>query len=58
MYIFDRWGLLLYSADAGAPWDGTYKGRRVQEDTYVYQIVANTWDGNQQTFVGAVTVLK
>jgi gliding motility-associated-like protein len=58
MYIFDRWGMLLYSSPNGIPWDGTVRGRRVQEDTYVYQIVANTWDGNQQTFVGAVTVLR
>ncbi len=58
MYIFDRWGLLIYNSPTGQPWDGTYRGRRVQEDTYVYQIVANTWDGNQQTFVGAVTVLR
>jgi gliding motility-associated-like protein len=58
MYIFDRWGMLLYSSPNGTPWDGTFRGRKVQEDTYVYQIVANTWDGNQQTFVGAVTVLR
>jgi gliding motility-associated-like protein len=58
MYIFDRWGMLLYSSPNGVPWDGTCRGRKVQEDTYVYQIVANTWDGNQQTFVGAVTVLR
>jgi hypothetical protein len=40
------------------PWDGNYKNRKVQEDAYVYQLVVYTWDGNQQTFVGTVTVLR
>lgn len=39
MRIFNRWGELLFeSNDVYAGWDGTYKNRRVETDTYVYVI--------------------
>ncbi len=45
MQIFDRWGELLYEAPANARgWDGTYKGKAVQVDTYVWRIVAKELD--------------
>jgi gliding motility-associated-like protein len=58
MYIFDRWGNLIYKSPSGVPWDGRVGGKKVMEDTYVYQIIATTWDGNTRTIIGAVTVLK
>jgi gliding motility-associated-like protein len=39
MRIYDRWGQLIFETnDLNDGWDGMYKGRRVQEDTYVYVI--------------------
>ncbi len=41
LQIFDRWGALLYENDnAELGWDGSYKGKIVQQDTYVWKIIA------------------
>jgi len=43
MMIFDRWGQLLLETDnIHKGWDGTYKGKIVQEDVYVYKIEYRT----------------
>jgi gliding motility-associated-like protein len=39
--IFNRWGELLFEVNNNNPdeqWDGTFKGKRVPQDTYVYVI--------------------
>jgi gliding motility-associated-like protein len=39
MQIFDRWGMLLFESTAvNNCWDGTFKGRIVQEDVYVVKL--------------------
>ncbi|MFM7023936.1 MAG: T9SS type B sorting domain-containing protein [Flavobacteriales bacterium] len=39
MMIFDRWGELLFTSnDINTGWDGTYKNRPVQMDTYVWKV--------------------
>ncbi len=39
MYIYDRWGLLIYKTDdINDYWDGKYQGDFVQKDVYVYKI--------------------
>ena len=58
MYIFDRWGSLIYQTTDSKAWDGTIDGRKVQEDTYVYQLVITNTDLVQRTFVGNVTVIR
>ena len=61
MYIFDRWGQkLFHSTNIFNGWNGTVNGGSsiAQEDTYVYQVIVNTWDGNQTTVIGRVTVLR
>jgi gliding motility-associated-like protein len=41
MEIFDRWGEKLFStSNAERGWDGTYKGKPVQNGTYVWKIIA------------------
>ena len=41
MQIFDRWGELIYStSDASQGWDGTYKGKALETNTFVWKIVA------------------
>lgn len=59
LYVFDRWGLLIYYAeDIDEWWDGTYKGRDVQQDVYVYKAFYQGVASNQQAVVGTVTLVK
>lgn len=63
MYIFDRWGMLLYESESmDNDWDGTFKGREAQIDTYVYKIYysMNHPDGNprQHQKVGHVNIVR
>ena len=58
--IFNRWGELLFEGDNLVPdtqWDGTYKGKRVPQETYVYSIEYESIDfGGTQTLKGGVLV--
>lgn len=58
--IFNRWGELLFEGDNLLPdtqWDGTYKGKRVPQETYVYSIEYESIDfGGTQTLKGGVLV--
>lgn len=37
--VFNRWGELIFATtDATTGWNGTYKGRRVEQGVYVYQV--------------------
>jgi gliding motility-associated-like protein len=62
MYIFDRWGLLLYySEDITKGWDGTYqaKGAQIlQEDVYVWKIQATDIQNVARNLHGTVTLVK
>ncbi len=58
-YIFDRWGVELYSwnkPDGG--WDGIHNDQIVPEGVYVYLIKATNGCGKQQEHAGMVTVLR
>lgn len=59
MLIFNRWGELiktLNSLDEG--WDGTYKGVKVKDDVYVWQVRYLDIMENPHTVRGHVVVLK
>ncbi|MHB8402720.1 MAG: T9SS type B sorting domain-containing protein, partial [Bacteroidia bacterium] len=62
LYVFDRWGLLLYySDDINKGWDGTYqaKGTQVlQEDVYVWKIDLTDFTNKAKSLHGTVTLLK
>jgi gliding motility-associated-like protein len=61
MYIFDRWGMLLfYSDDINKGWNGTVNNGSAicQEDTYVYLIEATDNQGQQHKYLGKVTLMK
>ncbi|MCU0436254.1 MAG: PKD domain-containing protein [Bacteroidia bacterium] len=59
MYIFDRWGMLLYTSNnMNQPWDGTFKGNPVQIDTYVYKINVIDVFSKQHNYIGHVNVLR
>jgi gliding motility-associated-like protein len=61
MYIFDRWGMLLfYTDDFNKGWNGTVNNGSTicQQDTYVYMIEATDNLGQQHKYIGKVTLLK
>ncbi|MBD3637357.1 MAG: PKD domain-containing protein [Crocinitomicaceae bacterium] len=59
MRIFNRWGEQIWQTeDINDSWDGTYNGVLVQDDVYVWKIVAYDTNGNEHELYGHVTVLK
>jgi gliding motility-associated-like protein len=59
MYIFDRWGNQLFqSTEMNNGWDGTVKGIKCQEDTYVYLIKLTDSQNNSHSYTGNITLMK
>jgi len=62
MLVFDRWGVIVKEIEmlgSKIIWDATDKnGNPVQEDAYVYRIDATTPDGQVDTIVSTVTVIR
>lgn len=59
MYIFDRWGeQLFFSDDMTIGWDGTYQGKLVQTEAYVYKLVFEDILGEQGELYGTVNLLR
>ncbi len=58
--IFNRWGELFFATnDLSAGWDGTYKGKVVQTDVYVWKIDFKEKDSKRKiSKMGHVTVLR
>ena len=58
--IFNRWGERVYhSKDLNFVWDGTYRGKRVQNGTYVWKLTYIPEDQyDREMFTGHVTVLE
>ena len=54
--IYDRMGISMYEGSAG--WDGKYKGRTVDDDTYYYVITLKTKILDSDIRKGFVTVTK
>ncbi|NDE61175.1 MAG: hypothetical protein EB038_02990 [Cyclobacteriaceae bacterium] len=46
----------LVELDKG--WDGTFSGKPCQEDTYVYVIKTEDFDGNQKQFSGHIFLIR
>jgi gliding motility-associated-like protein len=58
-YIFDRWGTLMFKTnDIYTGWDGTYNGKMVQSDVYVWLAKARSITGKSITKTGPVTVVR
>ncbi len=59
MLIFDRWGMLIYDTeDLNKPWDGTFKGNKVEQDVYVYKIAVTDIFSTLHQYVGHVTLVR
>ncbi len=61
---YDRWGNLLFRqvsfdpADASVAWDGTYRGKPVDNGVYLVQVEATFKDGIRRIFNQDVTLLR
>ena len=58
--IFDRWGELIYEgSNYKEGWDGTYKGRKCQQDVYVYRLdFTDLVEFKEHTYIGRVTLIR
>ena len=56
--IFDRWGTLIYYTDRFIPWDGTYKGELVKQDTYIYKVHCVDFFGIEHNERGHVNLIR
>ncbi|GAB4451361.1 MAG: hypothetical protein OHK0036_11720 [Bacteroidia bacterium] len=60
MYIFDRWGeMIYYTTDLYKGWDGTVKGnvQKATQDVYIYKVYLKDMKGGKHEYVGHVTCL-
>ena len=64
MRIFNRWGEMVfqrsnfYANDVSAGWDGTYKGKRANIDTYTYTIEFICDNSGVLSFKGNITLIQ
>ena len=56
LQVFDRYGILLYKGTSG--WNGTYKGRKMDNDTYFYLVNYTDKNHQVQSRKGYVTLQK
>jgi gliding motility-associated-like protein len=62
--IYDRWGEIVFAAnnmDVNVPekgWDGTFNGRILKPDVYLYVIQAVCSDGSSVVVKGDVTIIR
>ncbi len=62
--VFNRWGELVFERlnftanDAGAGWDGTYKGKQLNPDVYVYACEVVCDNNEVLVFKGDISLLK
>jgi gliding motility-associated-like protein len=62
--IYNRWGELLFEAhnininDAGAGWDGTYKGHVLEPDVFIYKVIGLCELGEPFFYSGDVSIVR
>ncbi len=60
LFIFNRWGEVIWeSHDPSVGWDGTYKGKKLEQGTYTWIIRVNDiLNDDKHTFTGYVNILR
>ncbi len=59
LFIFNRWGeQVFYSTRLDKTWDGTYKGKLSQVDSYVWKIVYSDANTSRKEIFGHVNLIK
>ena len=57
--IFDRWGEILFEwTDVDSKWDGTYKGKEVEQNVYVYQLEYFVPGGKHIVKTGHINLIR
>jgi hypothetical protein len=62
--IFSRWGEIIFEKenfnpnDASKAWDGTYKGKKLNPDVYVYMVEVVCDNNEKLLFKGNVAIIK
>lgn len=58
--VFNRWGNLVYSStNTTQKWDGTFKGSKVPDGTYIYLIKYTGFDdASEKVITGQVSILR
>jgi gliding motility-associated-like protein len=57
--VYNRWGEeIWHTNDYTQTWDGTYRGRTVEMDVYLYHIKAQGLDGHLYNIKGTVQVIR
>jgi len=57
MYIYNRWGELIYSTKESKGWDGKFGGVTVDAGEYMYQIVIYDYQNNTTHYKGMVQIV-
>ena len=57
LYIFNRWGEEIFKGE-NKGWDGKYKGKKVEQDLFVWRLEYSFSDKLQKVAYGIVTLLK
>jgi len=59
VWVFDRWGNeIIHWNDPEEGWDGTFHGKPVQEDTYVWKIVATDFRKKELHRHGIINLIR
>jgi gliding motility-associated-like protein len=57
--IYNRYGNeVFFTDDLNRGWDGTYKGKLQNIDSYAYTVTAEMWNGQLMTKKGTITLLR
>ncbi len=57
--IYNRWGEQIFYSETEKPaWDGTYKGVTLPSDVFVFEIIAETYEGTTIIKKGNITLLR
>jgi len=58
-FVFDRWGELIFEGHSlKSGWDGTYKGKPVQNGVYIWKIEVTDIEGTVHPYIGHVNILR
>ncbi len=64
MKVYDRWGEMVYEAEDfpvntyNIGWDGTFRGKDMDPAVFVYYVIVEYIDGEEEMFKGDVTLVR
>lgn len=58
-FIYDRWGEKVFETqDLGKGWDGTFRGKKMNNAVFVYYLQATFIDGSEVSQKGDITLIR